>query len=497
MISILIRTDVTQETGAGHFMRCLALAQAWREQGNKVIFALSQDSSVPFPEKIPSDIEIITISAIAGSRDDAKQTVMRAENYHISWIILDGYHFKGTFQKIIRDSGNMLLVIDDYAHSDYYYADLVLNQNVYANPDLYTGRYAGTRLLLGARYTLLRQEFNKWRTWQRDIPEQVKKILVTMGGCDQKNATLTVLHSLRCINDPDIEVRIVTGFHNHFIKQLEKERNNCRFRVSFIDSVSDMAELIAWADMGISGAGSTSWELAFLGLPSLLISLSQNQVPVAQILNEKKVSKNMGIFETLSTDQIQKNIHELMCSQELRELYSHNGRLLVDGFGPDRVIMEMDQYDLHMQPITMNDCMRVYSWTNDPEVRSNSFFSNFIPLEEHKRWFCERLSDPFCVYNLIMNRENNPIGQVRFDINGDNAVISVLIAKESRGKRIGPRAIRLSVESLFRTRPVNIIHAYVKAENTRSLNAFKKTGFRLCEEMYKNNQKAYHLILTR
>lgn len=493
----LIRTDATPQTGAGHFMRCLALAHASRERGIKVIFAVSHDSSVPFPDKIPSDLEIKKIYAPRGSREDAEETVKLAEKTHSSWIILDGYHFDTAFQKVIKDSGIRLLVIDDYAHAGFYYADIVLNQNMYARPDLYEGRHAGTRLLLGTRYVLLRPEFRKWCTWQRVITDPVKKILVTMGGSDQSHASLKVLRALQCIDDPYLEVRVVTGFHNPDCRQLEEERKNCRFNLTFIDNASDMAELIAWADVGISAAGSTSWELAFLGLPSLLVSLSQNQVPVAQVLDEKKVSKDLGVFETVSKNSLQEHLLELMNSQMLREQFSRNGRLLVDGFGPDRVIMEMSSSELHLQPVTKDDCMQIYSWINDPEVRSNSFSDRFIPLKEHKQWFYKRLSDPSCVYFLVINCENTPLGQVRFDINGKDAVISVLIAKESRGMKLGQRAIILALESLFRIQPVDNIHAYVKAENIRSLNAFKKSGFRFLEETTKNNQAAYHLILKR
>jgi UDP-2,4-diacetamido-2,4,6-trideoxy-beta-L-altropyranose hydrolase len=497
MITLLIRTDATPQTGAGHFMRCLALAHAWRERGGRVIFVVSRDSVIPFPKIIPPDLEIKKNSAPRGSREDAEQTKKLAEKNHSSWIILDGYHFDSAFQKVIKDSKNRLLVIDDYAHADFYYADIVLNQNAYALPDLYERKQEGARLLIGSRYVLLRPEFRKWRTWQRIVPDMVKKILVTLGGSDQCHVTLTVLRSLQCIDDPDLEVRVVTGFHNPDRQQLEEERKNCRFNLTFIDNASDMAELIAWADVGISAAGSTSWELAFLGLPTLLVTLSENQVPVAQVLHETRVSQNLGSFESVSIDHIQKNFLELMHSRKLREEFSRNGRRLVDGFGPERVIMEMTDSVLRFQPITEDDCMMVYAWVTDPEVRKNSFSNHDISLEEHKRWFYERLSDSSCEYNIIINRDDIPVGQVRFDISNSDAIISILIAQEFRGHKIGQHAISLASELLFRIRPVNNIHAYIKTGNSRSLNAFKKSGYQLSEEIMKNSQMAYHLVLTR
>jgi len=497
MNPLLIRTEVTPKTGAGHFMRCLALAQGWLGQGGRIVFVVSEESTIPFPEKISTDIEIIRILHVAGSVSDAEQTALLAKKVGTSWIVLDGYGFDSDFQKNIKQSGINLLVIDDYAHADFYHADVVLNQNLYAQPELYEGKYDTVRLLVGPRYALLRQEFRKWRTWKREIPQTVTKILVIMGGSDQKNATLTVLKALRCIGNPGLEIRVVTGFNNPRLGELTEESRKSPAAIRFIDGSRDMSELIAWADIGISAAGSTSWELASLGLPSLLISVSENQIPVARVLQEQHVSLDLGVFESISVGKIEENLLELMQSKELREELSRNGRRLIDGQGVERTIMVMTGVALRLQQITEDDCMRVYAWVTDPDVRRNSFSAKDITLVDHKRWFRERLSDPSCVYNIIINRDDLPVGQVRFDITECDAVISILIAKEYRGKNIGQQAIKLASESLFRIRPVNNIHAYVKAENIPSLNAFKKSGFRLSEEIVKNKQRAHHLVMSR
>ena len=497
MNSLLIRTEVTPETGAGHFMRCLALAQAWLERGSKVIFILSCNSSVPFPEKIPPAIDIITLSARTGSHEDAEQTVILAEKYRSSWIILDGYNFDGAFQKIIRDSGNKLLVIDDYAHSNFYYADLILNQNIYARPELYKCRHAGADLLLGSPYILLRQEFAKWRTWQRNIPEQAKKILVTMGGSDQRNATLTVLHALQCINDPDMEVRIVTGFHNPFIKQLQEECRNCRFSVRFIESASDMAELIAWADLGISAAGSTSWELAFLGLPSLLVSLSQNQVPVAQILNEKQVSRNLGVFETVSVNCLQKNLLEMMNSRELREQFSNNGRLLVDGFGPDRVIMKMSNNRIRLRRITPEDCEMLWNWANDSEVRRNAFEQRQIDINTHAQWFNRKLESSDSFLFIAVDENNTPVGQIRFDCSGDIGEVDISVDKNRRHEGLGAEILKEGLNKIFQKTRIKKISAHVKNENMASKKMFEQGGFTFSGKEIIKGVEVYTLTYLR
>ncbi len=64
----------------------------------------------------------------------------------------------------------MLFIDEQLGHAAHYSADLVLNQNAFADEGLYPRRDASTRLLLGPRFALLRHEFVEWRGWEREIP---------------------------------------------------------------------------------------------------------------------------------------------------------------------------------------------------------------------------------------------------------------------------------------------------------------------------------------
>jgi UDP-2,4-diacetamido-2,4,6-trideoxy-beta-L-altropyranose hydrolase len=74
--------------------------------------------------------------------------------------------------------------VDDYGHVDHYWADVILNQNSYADEATYCRREAYTRQLLGSTYALLRGEFARWRGWKRTISPVAGHILVTFGGTD-------------------------------------------------------------------------------------------------------------------------------------------------------------------------------------------------------------------------------------------------------------------------------------------------------------------------
>ena len=195
--------------------------------------------------------------------------------------MLDGYHFDPAYQKAIREAGYRLLVVDDTAHLPAYHADVLLNQNIYA-PQLTYSYDPHTVLLLGPMYALLRPEFLVWKEWERHIPDTARHILVTLGGGDSDNVTLKVIQALHDIRLPDLEIRVIVGPANPHRDSLVAAIEHGPHSVELLFDVTDMPGLMAWADIAVSAAGSTCWELLFMGLPSLVGVLADNQVPIAE-----------------------------------------------------------------------------------------------------------------------------------------------------------------------------------------------------------------------
>ncbi|MGB3996558.1 MAG: UDP-2,4-diacetamido-2,4,6-trideoxy-beta-L-altropyranose hydrolase, partial [Acetomicrobium sp.] len=145
---LLVRVDSGINMGSGHVMRCLALAQAWQDGGGDVVFVLATESLNAEARLTAEGFEVVYINAKPGSAEDARLTTKLAHKFGASWVVVDGYHFGGDYQKIIKEAGLNLLFIDDYGHADYYPADIVLNQNIHADEDLYRNRASYTKLLL-------------------------------------------------------------------------------------------------------------------------------------------------------------------------------------------------------------------------------------------------------------------------------------------------------------------------------------------------------------
>src|SRR5215216_4793334 len=160
---LLIRADASAQIGTGHIMRCLALAQAWQAQGGAVTFATMKTLPDALQTRLQNEhIVLHLLDTKPGSADDAAQTAALAASLGAA-VVVDGYHFGGDYQYTLKSAGLKLLFIDDNVHADHYYADFVLNQNIYANEAMYANREPRTILLLGPRYVLLRLEFWRWR----------------------------------------------------------------------------------------------------------------------------------------------------------------------------------------------------------------------------------------------------------------------------------------------------------------------------------------------
>ncbi len=340
-MNLLFRVDAGVNLGLGHAMRCLALAQAWQDRGGGVVFAMAQAPPALESRLLSEGMEVIRLDASPGSANDARQTGALARERRAPWVVLDGYQFDSEYQRQVKELQLFLLVIDDYGHAGHYRADLLLNQNPHAHEGLYFNREAYTRLLLGTRYALLRREFLPWREWRREIPSVARKILVTLGGGDPDNVTARVLQALEEMDLEGLEAVVLAGSANPHLGELQARVAGMSFPVRLESDVTNMPELIAWADAGITGGGSTCWETAFLGLPCLLIVLAPNQLPIAEKLDDLKSAINLGWIKDLNTASLTESIYQLLESVSLRQEMSLTCRSLVDGEGTDRVIRHL------------------------------------------------------------------------------------------------------------------------------------------------------------
>jgi UDP-2,4-diacetamido-2,4,6-trideoxy-beta-L-altropyranose hydrolase len=497
-MKLVFRVNASIPIGTGHVMRCLALAQAWQDAGGQPFFAMSTEAQALKSRLQSEGMEVINLSVQMGSAEDAKETATLAQHLGATWVVVDGYHFGAEYQKIIKNFGLNLLFFDDYGHAAHYYSDIVLNQNISASESLYANREPYTQLLLGTRYALLRREFWQWRVWRREMPTQARKILVTLGGSDPDNVTLNVVQALQQVGIEGLEAVVVVGGSNPHYEQLQLAVAESGFPIRLERNVTNMPELMAWADVAITGGGSTTWELAFMGLPSIILVVADNQKAIAEKLDEIGVAVNLGWHEDVAVAHIVRAIPQLLVTSETRAEMSIREQELIDGEGTARVLMLLKGEVIRLRAVCEDDCRLLWEWVNDPDVRAASFSSDTIPWDRHRQWFANKLHDSNCHIFMVLDRQDTPIGQVRFEARDhQQAEIGISLDKGKRGAGYSSTLIDKAVKKLFRLTPIQAVHAFIKPSNEPSIRAFEKAHFKRIGRKIVSGNLAWHYVRVK
>jgi UDP-2,4-diacetamido-2,4,6-trideoxy-beta-L-altropyranose hydrolase len=513
MSDLIVRADATSRSGTGHLMRTLALAQRWQAEGGTATFISYCESEALRSQIVAAGFKFVELEREHPEPSDLRLTLAAlAENSSgqagagAPFLVLDGYHFDADYQRAVREAGQKLLVIDDTAHLGAYHADILLNQNITAT-DLDYHADADTLMLRGTEYALLRPDFLGWRERGRAAPALARKILVTLGGSDPDNITARVIEALRLLEPEGLEVRILVGAANPHYDELGEMVERAGQALELLRATaSEMPGLMAWAEMAVAAAGSTCWELAFMGLPSVLIVLAENQRDIARKMAACGAAISAGEGVALDAERLARMLTALSLDHAGREELSRRGRQLVDGLGAERVVKHLkeramigseekhERPGLSVRPATLDDARLLWEWANDRSVRDNSIRKESIPWESHLSWYGGRLSSGRTRF-WILEAAGEPVGQIRYDKDegGASAEISFSVAGNQRGRGYGTELIRRTLHLATRELDVARITAITFVENRASYMAFIRTGFKSTGVKQVGGQECYEL----
>ncbi len=202
------------------------------------------------------------------------------------------------------------MVIDDLANRKHN-CDIILDQNYYADMKL---RYQGLvpkycNQLLGPEYALLRKEFYVAKKTLRKRSGTIKNILVFFGGSDPSNETGKTLEALIQLKTTDLAINVVVGASNPHKDSLKLICDINNF--NYLCQVSNMAQLMAEADLAIGAGGTTTWERCFLELPSIVIAIAENQVGLCEEAAKAGVITFLGVKECVTAKIIANELAKL------------------------------------------------------------------------------------------------------------------------------------------------------------------------------------------
>ena len=271
----VLRADASGLIGVGHVMRSLALGEAMRDAGFDVVLA-SVDLPVGMREEARKcGIAVVDLHCVPFGPDDALATL--AINGNV--LVVDGYLFERNFFEILEIKKTNFVVIDDNVETKALAPSVVINQNPHATPEMYAHLSGNPKLLLGLEYALLRREVRE--AVKLSLVPVAKKVFVAMGGSDFLKLTEPIVLALK---DLDIELCVAVGPTNSQRQQIE-EVVQAVPRARIILQADYITEL-ASSSLAILAAGSSLWETAALGVPSIGLIVADNQINAAQAFLE-------------------------------------------------------------------------------------------------------------------------------------------------------------------------------------------------------------------
>ncbi|HSI22799.1 MAG TPA: UDP-2,4-diacetamido-2,4,6-trideoxy-beta-L-altropyranose hydrolase [Methylophilaceae bacterium] len=497
-MNIVFRVDASLQIGTGHLVRCLTLADILKRRGANTFFLSRQIPDhlrqkvvekghafqlLESPPLTSGSVNIAHAQWLGTSQEaDAQDTLTAVAGKSVDWLVVDHYALDACWESMLRPAVNRVMVIDDIADR-VHDCDLLLDQNFYQEANL---RYVGKvpehcRLLLGPRYALLREEFQALH--QKITPRigPVGRILVFFGGVDEHNNTEVTLKALTEIGLEGVAIDVVIGVQHPAIKNIEaiclQYRFNCHAQTD------RMAELMASADLSIGAGGSAMWERCSLGLPTICISVAENQTQqIADAAGEGWVvapESDKGLAHIIRLHML-----SIIENARLRHFVSSSGISAVDGQGAERVAAVMGCTGVNLRVAAEDDCEAIFNWRNHDAIRAVSKNPSPISWEDHVAWFSSVLRDPDRVL-LIAERDSVPVGVLRFDIEHAKAEISIYIVPEGTPAVRGRDLLQSGEIWISQHYPeVRTIRANVMGGNTRSQNLFLAAGYDIDHTTY-------------
>lgn len=486
-MKISIITEGFSETGYGHITRCLSLYQAFEEKHIYPTLYINGDDNIKslLPD---SNHKVIDWAA--------HPTKLIGEIKNSDIIIIDSYLGGKDFYDNISKHGNVSLFIDDNLRLDYP-DGIILNGTI--NSEIFPyKKKSGREFLLGAKYIPLRKEF--WKTGNRKFNSELSSILITMGATDIQNLTGTILKFLQ-ENFPDIKKNVVigSGFINR--KEIETLCDNST-ELFYSPPASVMRDLMLSSDIAITASGQTIYELAACGTPSIAVAVAENQKNNVYEWKRKGFLLNTIFHHDVNLIRKINEQAQALKSITVRKKLSGIGKENVDGQGSIRVANYLidkicNKNGFYLRNAVDADSEKVFDLSNGPAVRSQSINPNTIQLDDHKIWFAEKIRKEDYIFLLAFDKNDNFIGQIRFEIKDTAAVISISLTKEFRGKGLSKKILKEACSKIFSEKDIPTITAYILPDNIASINGFKSAGFIQSDESIINEKRFLKFILSK
>ena len=492
-MKIALRVDASPTIGIGHLTRCLALGQALRTLGAQTVFVtreLGIDSDAFIAAQGFHGLRLarpdaqLPASAADGDdrhaawfgvsqRVDADDTRAAIDTFSPDWLVVDHYALDRRWHdQVTAGTSRRVCVIDDLANRALH-ADLLVDHNPSPDHRVKYGAFAAgvPRLLGGPRFALLGPAYATATRYE--FRPRVQSIGIFMGGTDALQMSALALRACREVARFCGPIQVATTSSNPYLAALQRLCSTSGETELLVD-LPDLAGFFSRHDLQIGAGGGAAWERCCIGAPTLTLKWADNQSVVLAALEAHGAARTST---ALTAEAIGSAVTALVDDSEARHLLSERSRGWIDGRGAERVALALYADTLTLWPAKLDDAEAAHAWRND--ARTRRFFRNptAVPLDEHVAWWSRTLRDEKRRL-LIGVCGNRAVGLIRFDVEGEEAEVSIYIDPELTGLGLGNRLLE-AAQRWVATQAARIrrVVAEVQPENAASAGAFRAAGF--------------------
>ena len=319
--------DLSPTIGAGHFMRCTALAEEFIHKGHSIEMSVNL-VGVPLASMRASEVPV----TLKPEFTDTNELIEWIESSDIELVIWDSYTRPSEQSLSVKEKVRVVAIVDGDLRGQH--ADLYIDQNIDAHLDHIDSTY---EVLAGTDYAILSSHIISARRStpriQEDLPRQ---LLIAMGGTDARGLAEVLSKKLSGYL-PEVLVNVV-------IPKLQgsesKSDLESRGNLKILNPTTKLFELIRDSDLYIGGCGTSVWEALYIGTPMACLAVADNQELTYGRLLDHGLVVGLGVLGNDQFNALQKVevISRALIDTKALIQMSTKGQKIIDGRGRERIV---------------------------------------------------------------------------------------------------------------------------------------------------------------
>jgi len=288
---ILFRADAKSSIGTGDLVSLITLSKYFIKNGWECFFLIKEYSTA---------IKILESRGIYGFNKIAKDISLKNEIKTINNFVKDNSINVSVFQQfeinfteyrdLTNQSFNIAISGNEKISSIF---SMVISWDNKAIELIKGNMNKNTEYLLGSEYAILPIEFEKEKINKRIYSKIPKKVLITMGGCDEFNITKKIIIFFSNAKY-EFKLNIILGGGYQFLDELEYFLKRTELDYTIKHNVTNIYEEFINTDFAISAGGLTLYELLATKTPTISIATVEHQITRCEYFNNSSLIYYFG-----------------------------------------------------------------------------------------------------------------------------------------------------------------------------------------------------------